>query len=39
MAPRKKQIIEIENTQNGTLPSFCQAVTKKDLEVLGTVLI
>jgi hypothetical protein len=39
MAPRKNQIIEIEKTQNGTLPSFHQAVTKKELNVLGTALI
>jgi hypothetical protein len=39
MAPRKKQITEIEKTQNGTLPSFCQAVTKRSLDVLGTLLI
>jgi hypothetical protein len=39
MAPRKNQIIEIEKTQNGTLPSFYQAVTQKGRAVLGTVLI
>jgi Spy/CpxP family protein refolding chaperone len=38
MAPRKNQIIEIEKTQNGTLPSFCQTVTKRGRDVLGTVL-
>jgi hypothetical protein len=38
MAPRKKQITEIEKTQNGTLPSFCQAVTKRSLDVIGTLL-
>jgi hypothetical protein len=39
MAPGKNQIIEIEKTQNGTLPSFYQAVRKRGLDVLGTALV
>jgi len=39
MAPRKHQIIEIEKTQNGTLPSFYQAVASFGPEFLGTDLI
>ncbi len=39
MAPREQQIIEIKKSQNGTLPLFCQTVTRKYLSVLGTVLM